>query len=295
MTKPLSAAAESLHATMLEREGEFISSETLLTLLGITTSALQPIVQELLNAKLVKVAKTGSSLLFQAVSKSESDKVLRMSGDTAMVYEYIRDSGREGIWTRTLKTKTNLHSQVINNCLKELVADLLIKTIKSVAHPTRKIYMLYLLQPLVAVTGGPWYTDSELDTEFIENLLKVVWGFVVSRTFPKGGEKRFSLTYDDYPLAKTIMDFIVSSKVAHVELALLDVRSLCEVLVYDDALERVGGRPDVYRATWTSVLKQRGVVDEVSQEPFSVLDRHAVMPEPGEVWEPIMLDNWMSQ
>ena len=33
--------------------------------------------------------------------------------------------------------------------------------------------MLYNLQPSIDVTGGPWFTDSELDTEFIETLLEV--------------------------------------------------------------------------------------------------------------------------
>jgi hypothetical protein len=30
--------------------------------------------------------------------------------------------------------------------------------------------MLEGLEPSIALTGGPWYTDNELDTEFIEHL-----------------------------------------------------------------------------------------------------------------------------
>jgi hypothetical protein len=37
-------------------------------------------------------------------------------------------------------------------------------------YPTRKIYMLANLEPSVELTGGPWYTDNEFDTEFIKNL-----------------------------------------------------------------------------------------------------------------------------
>jgi len=40
-------------------------------------------------------------------------------------------------------------------------------------HITRKIYMLEGLEPSIALTGGPWYTDNELDTEFIQNLTDV--------------------------------------------------------------------------------------------------------------------------
>ncbi len=30
--------------------------------------------------------------------------------------------------------------------------------------------MMFNLEPSVEVTGGPWYTDNELDTEFIKML-----------------------------------------------------------------------------------------------------------------------------
>lgn len=30
--------------------------------------------------------------------------------------------------------------------------------------------MLDNLEPSIALTGGPWYTDNELDTEFISHL-----------------------------------------------------------------------------------------------------------------------------
>ena len=39
-------------------------------------------------------------------------------------------------------------------------------------HPTRKIYMLEGIEPSVALTGGPWYTDNELDVAFINTLIR---------------------------------------------------------------------------------------------------------------------------
>jgi hypothetical protein len=45
-------------------------------------------------------------------------------------------------------------------------------------HPTRKLYMLAGLEPSVALTGGPWYTDNELDTEFIDTLIKACYKFI---------------------------------------------------------------------------------------------------------------------
>lgn len=45
-------------------------------------------------------------------------------------------------------------------------------------YPTRKIYMLSHLEPSSAITGGPWYTDNELDTEFIKQLMDACLGFI---------------------------------------------------------------------------------------------------------------------
>jgi DNA-directed RNA polymerase III subunit RPC6 len=101
-----------------------------------------------------------------------------------------------GIWTKHLKAKTNLHQTVIDRVLKSLTTKNLIKRVPSVQvrsfftlqsvedllnhdqHPTRKIYMLSGLDPSVALTGGPWYTDNELDTEFIQHLTEACLKFI---------------------------------------------------------------------------------------------------------------------
>ena len=44
--------------------------------------------------------------------------------------------------------------------------------------PTRKIYMLANLTPSVELTGGPWFTDNELDTEFVDLLKKCAYKYL---------------------------------------------------------------------------------------------------------------------
>ncbi|PAK71733.1 hypothetical protein B8W95_13235, partial [Staphylococcus pasteuri] len=44
--------------------------------------------------------------------------------------------------------------------------------------PTRKIYMLTGIAPSVELTGGPWFTDNELDVELVETLKRVVRKFL---------------------------------------------------------------------------------------------------------------------
>src|SRR3954452_25500689 len=70
-----------------------------------------------------------------------------LSPDEALIYSYIDSSQREGIWTRTLAQRSNLHRGLMAKCLKSLESKGLIKAIKSVKYPTRKIYMLAHLIP----------------------------------------------------------------------------------------------------------------------------------------------------
>ena len=41
--------------------------------------------------------------------------------------------------------------------------------------------MLFHLEPSVEMTGGPWYTDKELDTEFIKLLSAACLKFIRDR------------------------------------------------------------------------------------------------------------------
>ena len=55
-----------------------------------------------------------------------------LSSDELIIYEHIEAAGREGIWTKVLKTRTNQHQTVMTKCLKSLESRRFIKCIKSV-------------------------------------------------------------------------------------------------------------------------------------------------------------------
>ena len=44
--------------------------------------------------------------------------------------------------------------------------------------------MLFHLEPSTEMTGGPWYTDKELDTEFIKLLTAACLKFIRDRVCP---------------------------------------------------------------------------------------------------------------
>lgn len=100
-----------------------------------------------------------------------------------MVFSHVEAAGQEGIWIRTMRMRTQLHQTVVTRCLKTLESKGFIKSIQSVKYPTRKIYMLASLTPSEDITGGPWFTDGELDTEFVKVLCNTAMHCIWARSF----------------------------------------------------------------------------------------------------------------
>lgn len=127
---------------------------------------------------LLSVQNGERGIQYVATSTKEASMLGSMDTDEAVVYRFIRDAGTEGIWTKMLKPRTGLHQTVMLKALKSLEGKGQIKSVKSVKNPTRKIYMLANLTPSVELSGGPWYTDNELDTAFIAGLSNVCLKFI---------------------------------------------------------------------------------------------------------------------
>lgn len=112
-----------------------------------------------------------------------------------LIYNIIRAVADKGIWVKDITTQSNMyfqyhfillmsfnltrHQNMVSNSIKLLEKKNLIKPIKSVKFPTKKLYMLSEFEPSSELTGGVWYTGDVLDLEFIEALsiqcFKVNW------------------------------------------------------------------------------------------------------------------------
>ncbi|KAF7982819.1 hypothetical protein HWV62_25759 [Athelia sp. TMB] len=207
----------------------------------------------LLGTGLLKAMKGPGDKItsYRAVTKKELEIKKDMTGEESMVLSHIQASGTEGIWTKHLKAKTELHQTVIDRCLKALTQKALIKPVKSHKHPTRKIYMLSHLQPSVEITGGPWYTDNELDTEFIKLLSGAVLHYIKDRSYPRQkatssdsphGQPLYPLgAAPAYPSAQQIQRFLEKSKITETELGVEHVEMLLGVLVLDGEIEKIPG------------------------------------------------------
>ena len=91
-----------------------------------------------------------------------------------MVYASIDSSGTAGIWTKTIKAKSGVHVKVLDRVFKSLETKNLIKQMKSVKHPQRKMYIRAGLTPSEEATGGTWFNDGKLDIGMIEAVTSAI-------------------------------------------------------------------------------------------------------------------------
>lgn len=165
-----------------------------------------------------------------------------MDPDEKVVYMCIKGADNRGIWTKDLKTRTNLHQTVLNKVLKSLeITKKLIKSVRNVKNPTRKVFMLIGLDPSTEITGGPWFSESELDVEFIDELCRVCLRFIASKSFSTKPGHLKSIGYASYPSLSDVHDFIITSGITSTDLGVEDVRMLLNRLVFDGEVERIVG------------------------------------------------------
>ncbi|EPX73576.1 DNA-directed RNA polymerase III complex subunit Rpc34 [Schizosaccharomyces octosporus yFS286] len=243
--KSLPRTARQLYEFSSTKIPNALTQQELLDGVGgsVSVNNLSSALNLLLSKRLLEALQQGNTLVYRAVPLEEAKTVSTMEGDEQIVYDFIKNAGNEGIWTKTLTLRTNLHVHVVNRCLKALESKNLVKPIKSVKNPTRKIYMLYDLVPSSELTGGPWFTDQELDVEFIENLKKVVYRFIHAKSFPPkknatGPDMIWSPEYNGFPTALQIHTWLRNTNITEVELSLGNVISLVDVLIYDGKVEK---------------------------------------------------------
>ncbi|KAL8970738.1 MAG: hypothetical protein Q9197_003655 [Variospora fuerteventurae] len=163
-----------------------LSQDDLLELDIIPNKNLDLLLQctkKLTQEGLFKLLSHENRAVWRVVKKEDAQKYRTLSADEALVYSLVESAGREGIWSRILRSKSGLHMTVMTRCLKTLEGKSYIKQIKTVKFPNRKTYMLAGLQPSEDVTGGPFYTDGVLDDEFVHQMAKWTERFIVGRSW----------------------------------------------------------------------------------------------------------------
>ena len=112
-----------------------------------------------------------------------SHRYRSLSTEQEIVYAIIDEAGEEGVWTKTIKARSNLHDAVYRAAIKFLEGKSMIIDMKSVEHPARKMYIKVGARLSERATGGPWFTDGVLDEEFINQTMGVLLEYIRRKTF----------------------------------------------------------------------------------------------------------------
>jgi DNA-directed RNA polymerase III subunit RPC6 len=99
--------------------------------------------------------------------------------------------------------------------------------------------MLYDIEPSSEVTGGPWFSDNELDSEFINGLMKACFKFIYSRSFPRNPASIFPASYQGYATLESVHRFIIESGICTIDLSADDILCLLEALEYDGKIIQI--------------------------------------------------------
>jgi DNA-directed RNA polymerase III subunit RPC6 len=176
------------------------------------------------RGRLQLIRSSDDKIVYREVSEDVAAKFRGLSPEDMLIYQLIEASGNQGIWTKHLKTKSNLQQTQINKILKNLENRKLVKQVKSVEAKTRKVYMLFDLEPSRDLTGGPWYSEQDFDSAFVDELLSHIYKYIVAKNFVT---------------LQQIAEFIKASGITAVELRDHDVQSLINALLWDGRITEV--------------------------------------------------------
>ncbi|KAF7547841.1 hypothetical protein G7046_g8882 [Stylonectria norvegica] len=174
---------EALYERCRDSGSDMFSQDELLRLEVIPNRdllLLARVVQSLSDDKLfITMREASGQVLWKWRDAQEAHKYKQCSSEEqVMVYSLIDDSGGDGIWSQTLQKRLNMHDSVLKNALKHLQTKGLIAPFKNVEHPNKKMYIKASIRPSDRATGGPWYTDQNLDVPFIQDLHRVIFDYV---------------------------------------------------------------------------------------------------------------------
>ncbi|KAI9292460.1 RNA polymerase Rpc34 [Neoconidiobolus thromboides FSU 785] len=206
---------------------------------GIEPNLIVNAVNNLSSFGLLDFFMVDGQMAFNGVPITSLEKLDELNEEEKRIYKTVEDSQNEGIWIKTLKSKTGLHQNVVTRCIKVLENKNLIKAVKSINNPTRKVYMLWDKNPSIEMTGGPWYTDQNLDEQFVQLLYEHIFKFITHLSFPRqipeasGLGACFDSGYTMYPTATNIYNYIATSQISRQKLTLDDIREILNLLVFD--------------------------------------------------------------
>lgn len=198
----------------------------------LTKAKLSSHLNTLLRTKQIEIHNNGTDLLYKKASSSIEEE--------RIIYQLITQS--KGLWLRDIKMRTNIPQNLIAKLLKQMENKKMIKSLKSVKN-NRKVYVLYDDKPSEELTGGVWFNDGDVDSELVEEIIKIVHAHLCRKR-----SANTTINIEEYIGINDIIKYLEESKVMTVTLNYEDVETLMNVMVYQELVQEiVVGDNTVYR------------------------------------------------
>ncbi|KAH7728318.1 RNA polymerase Rpc34 subunit family protein [Aphelenchoides avenae] len=206
-------------------------------------------VNNLLKSGAVEMLQAGRGTGFILRLRDESKvRLENASTEEQVVFSLIEASQSKGIWIREIRDQSGLTDTQLKRVLKQLEQRKLVKAVKAVGT-TKKCYMLFNIEADSSLTGGTFYSDGAVDSQFVQTLVQV------SITMLQAQRKRVEELHpndvmkqreESYVKLEDVARFIQERGICKVALAIVDVERLLDVAVLDGKLEKRFDR--AYRA-----------------------------------------------
>lgn len=95
-----------------------VSNKALKATFGDEYLQLVPIINELTSQSRLTMSKVGDELYYSLVSDETAAKWVGLDMTARMVYQVIEKAGNIGIWTKDIRTQTNIQQQALNKIFK---------------------------------------------------------------------------------------------------------------------------------------------------------------------------------
>ncbi|MCP9258060.1 putative DNA-directed RNA polymerase III subunit RPC6 [Dirofilaria immitis] len=127
---------------------------------------------------------------------------------------------------------------------------------KCAVGTTKKCYILYGVVADESLTGGTFYSDQQLDSQFVETLAHICVAMLQSkRKFSEDNHKNDPAAAREFAFVRSteVAQFIREKGVCRVQLNITDIESILSIALLDGFVER---RADgMYRALMTKMIR----------------------------------------
>ena len=136
--------------------------------------------------RLEVVRNSDGQIFFKAVAADTALKFEGLTEEHRSLYKLIKDAGDTGIWTKDLQRKSGIATASLTRLAKMLESRKLIKQVAPIQSRTRKVWMLYELEPSSEVSGGSWYKDGTIDADLVDGLRESAYEYIAGCNRPVG-------------------------------------------------------------------------------------------------------------